>query len=123
MAALEELLSERVRYQQALDRIGQQLQHLSADPPLHIHLKPPDGYQSWSENGSSRSPPEAMTAEQGIVSTGPLRSLDLRTFSTSPSTQASRSAVSLRSRAGRSSGSPPGYIISAHQGHRNRGGW
>lgn len=45
VAALEELLNERLRQQEALNRIGQQLQHLAADPSLHIHLEPLDGYR------------------------------------------------------------------------------
>jgi hypothetical protein len=69
VAALEELLSERVRYQQALDRIGQQLQHLAADPSLHIHLKPLEDYRELVRRRLFPQPSETMTAEQGTVST------------------------------------------------------
>ena len=50
VAALEELLNERLRQQEALNRIGQQLQHLAADPSLHIHLEPLDGYRELVRN-------------------------------------------------------------------------
>lgn len=68
-AALEELLSERVRYQQALERIGQQLQRLAADPSLHIHLKPLEGYRELVRKRLFPQPSETMTAEQDTVST------------------------------------------------------
>lgn len=68
VAALDELLSERVRYQQALDRIGQHLQHLAADPSLHVHLKPLDGYRELVKKRLFPQPSETMTAEQGTVS-------------------------------------------------------
>lgn len=68
MAALDELLGERLRYQQVLERIGQQLQHLAADPSLHIHLKPLDAYRELVRNRLFPQPSETMTAEQGTVS-------------------------------------------------------
>ena len=43
--ALEELLAERMRYRQTLQRIGQQLQRLADDPAFHIHLDPPEAYR------------------------------------------------------------------------------
>jgi hypothetical protein len=63
MAALEELLSERVRYQQALERVGQQLQHLATDPALHIHLKPLDGYRELVRRRLFPQPSQTTTAE------------------------------------------------------------
>jgi len=45
VAALEELLAERLRYREALQRIGQRLQSLADDPSFHIHLDPPEGYR------------------------------------------------------------------------------
>jgi hypothetical protein len=45
LAALEDLLTERLRHREALNRIEQQLQHLEADPSLHIHLDPIDRYR------------------------------------------------------------------------------
>jgi hypothetical protein len=68
VAALEELLSERVRYQQALERIGQQLQHLAADPSLHIHLEPLDGYRELVRKRLFPQPSETTTAEPGTFS-------------------------------------------------------
>jgi len=47
LAALEALLSERLRHQQALTQIAQQLQHLAAEPSLHIHLDPIERYREW----------------------------------------------------------------------------
>ena len=43
--ALEELLAERMRYRQTLQRIGQRLQSLADDPSFHIHLEPVDAYR------------------------------------------------------------------------------
>lgn len=43
---LEELLGEQLRHQQALTRIGQQLQRLADDPSSHIHL---DGLEQYRE--------------------------------------------------------------------------
>jgi hypothetical protein len=68
VAALEELLGERVRYQQALERIGQQLQRLAADPSLHVHLKPLDGYRELVRKRLFPAPSETITAEQGTFS-------------------------------------------------------
>jgi hypothetical protein len=50
VTALEELLSERVRHIEALNRIGQQLQPLAADRSLHIHLEPLDRYRELVRN-------------------------------------------------------------------------
>ena len=45
VAALDDLLTERLRHREALNRIGQQLEHLEADPSLQIHLDPIDRYR------------------------------------------------------------------------------
>jgi len=45
VAALEELLAERMRYRETLQRIGQRLQSLADDPSFHIHLEPPEAYR------------------------------------------------------------------------------
>lgn len=58
VAALEELLSERVRYIEALKRIGQQLQPLPADRSLHIHLEPLDHYRELVRNRLFPEPAE-----------------------------------------------------------------
>jgi hypothetical protein len=68
VAALEELLDERVRYQQVLEWIGQQLQHLAADRSLHVHLKPFDGYRELVRKRLFPVPSETITAEQGTFS-------------------------------------------------------
>lgn len=43
VAALDDLLTERLRHRDALNRIAQQLEHLKADPSLH--LDPIDRYR------------------------------------------------------------------------------
>ncbi len=58
LAALEELLSERLRHQQALNQIGQQLEHLAADPSLHIHLDPIERYRELVRQRLFPQPPE-----------------------------------------------------------------
>ncbi len=50
VAALEELLAERLRYRETLQRIGQRLQSLADDPSFHIHLDPPDAYTELVRN-------------------------------------------------------------------------
>jgi hypothetical protein len=45
LEALEELLAERLRYRQMLERIGQRLQTLADDPAFHIHLEPRETYR------------------------------------------------------------------------------
>ena len=45
VAALDALLTERLRHRDALNRIEQQLDHLKADPSLHIHLDPIERYR------------------------------------------------------------------------------
>jgi hypothetical protein len=50
VAALEELLGERLRYREALQRIGQRLEPLAADPAFHIHLDPPERYRELVRN-------------------------------------------------------------------------
>lgn len=58
VATLDELLSERLRHQQALQRIGQHLQHLAADPSLHIHLNPIERYRELVRQRLFPQPPE-----------------------------------------------------------------
>jgi len=45
VVALEELLAERLRHQQALQRLEQRLQSLADDPSFHIHLEPIEAYR------------------------------------------------------------------------------
>lgn len=45
VAALKELLRERLRYREALKLIGQQLEHLAGNPAPHIHLEPLEPYR------------------------------------------------------------------------------
>jgi hypothetical protein len=58
VATLDELLSERVRHQQALQRIALHLQHLAADPSLHIHLDPLERYRELVRQRLFPQPPE-----------------------------------------------------------------
>jgi hypothetical protein len=60
VATLDELLSERLRHQQALQRIAQQLQHLAADPSLHIHLDPLERYRELVRQRLFPTPPEGI---------------------------------------------------------------
>lgn len=57
VAALEELLTEQLRHQEVLNRIGQRLEVLAADPSLHIHLDPPDAYRDLVRNRLFPTPP------------------------------------------------------------------
>ena len=45
VAALDELVTEKLRHREALNRIEQQLDHLEANPSLHIHLAPIERYR------------------------------------------------------------------------------
>ena len=45
-------------HQQALQRIGQHLQHLAADPSLHIHLNPIERYRELVRQRLFPQPPE-----------------------------------------------------------------
>lgn len=45
VAALEELLAERLRHRDTLQQLRQRLQSLADDPALHIHLEPVDDYR------------------------------------------------------------------------------
>ena len=45
LAALEELLSERLRHRETLQRLERRLQGLADDPDYHIHLEPLDAYR------------------------------------------------------------------------------
>lgn len=50
VSVLEELLSARLRHQEALKRIGLQLQNLAADPSSHIHPESPESYRELVRN-------------------------------------------------------------------------
>lgn len=45
VTALDELLAERLRHRQALQRLEQRLQSLADDPDFHIHLQPIEPYR------------------------------------------------------------------------------
>ena len=45
VTALEELLTERLRHRQSLQRLAQRLQSLADDPSFHIHLEPIEAYR------------------------------------------------------------------------------
>lgn len=55
--ALEELLAERLRHREMLERIGQRLQTLADDPAFHIHLEPPDKYRDLVRSRLFPQPP------------------------------------------------------------------
>jgi hypothetical protein len=57
VAALEALLTERLRHQQAIHQIRQRLEALAADPSLHIHLDPSDAYRDLVRNRLFPTPP------------------------------------------------------------------
>jgi len=46
LEALEELLTERMRYREMLERFDQRLQALADDPAFHIHLEPLEKYRA-----------------------------------------------------------------------------
>ena len=46
MAALE----ERLRHQQTINRMAQQMEHLAANPSFHIHLEPLKDYRELVRN-------------------------------------------------------------------------
>jgi len=46
LEALEELLAERMRYREMLERFDQRLQALADDPAFHIHLEPLEKYRA-----------------------------------------------------------------------------
>jgi len=50
VTALEELLAERLRHRDTLQRIGQRLDSLANDPSFHIHLEPLDAYRELVRN-------------------------------------------------------------------------
>ena len=58
VAALEELLAERLRHRQTLQRLEQRLQGLADDPSFHIHLEPIEPYR---ELVRSRVFPQSFT--------------------------------------------------------------
>ena len=45
LAALQELLAERLRHRETLQRLAQQLQRLAHDPAMQIHLESVEDYQ------------------------------------------------------------------------------
>jgi hypothetical protein len=57
LAALEELLTEQLRHQQVLARLGQRFEDLAADPSLHIHLDPIDRYRQLVRTRLFSEPP------------------------------------------------------------------
>ncbi len=50
LESLEELLTERLRHREMLERIGQRLQDLADDPAFHIHLEPVEPYRDLVRN-------------------------------------------------------------------------
>ncbi len=57
VTALEELLAERLRHRDTLQRIGQRLDNLANDPSFHIHLEPLDAYRELVRNRVFPEPP------------------------------------------------------------------
>jgi hypothetical protein len=57
LTALDELLTEQLRHRKTLVRLGQQLELLSADPSLHIHLEPIDHYRELVRSRLFAEPP------------------------------------------------------------------
>jgi len=57
VTALQELLAERLRHRDTLQRLGQRLQSLADDPALHIHLEPLDAYRELVRNRVFPEPP------------------------------------------------------------------
>jgi len=55
--ALEELLAERLRHREMLERIGQRLQTLADDPAFHIHLEPLEPYRDLVRSRLFPQPP------------------------------------------------------------------
>jgi len=57
LEALEELLAERLRHRESLERLGQRLQTLADDPAFHIHLEPRDKYRNLVRSRLFPPPP------------------------------------------------------------------
>ena len=57
LEALEELLAERTRHRETLERIGQRLQTLADDPAFHIHLEPLESYRDLVRSRLFPQPP------------------------------------------------------------------
>lgn len=57
LTALEELLTEQLRHQEVLARLGQRFEDLAADPSLHIHLGPIDRYRELVRTRLFSEPP------------------------------------------------------------------
>jgi len=57
LTALEELLAEQLRHQEALTRLEQRFETLAADPSLHIHLDLIDRYRELVRSRLFPEPP------------------------------------------------------------------
>lgn len=55
---LEELLTERMRYRETLERFDQRLQALADDPAFHIHLEPLEKYRALVRSRLFPQPPK-----------------------------------------------------------------
>ena len=58
LEALEELLTERMRYREMLQRFDQRLQALADDPAFHIHLEPLEKYRALVRSRLFPQPPK-----------------------------------------------------------------
>jgi hypothetical protein len=58
LEALEELLTERMRYREMLERFDQRLQALADDPAFHIHLEPLEKYRALVRSRLFPPPPK-----------------------------------------------------------------
>jgi hypothetical protein len=57
LAAIQSLLAEQLRHQEALQRIAQQLRTLADDPSFHIHLGSPETYRELVRSRLFPTPP------------------------------------------------------------------
>jgi hypothetical protein len=57
LEALEELLTERLRHRQMIERISERLQTLADDPAFHIHLEPVEPYRDLVRSRLFPQPP------------------------------------------------------------------
>jgi hypothetical protein len=58
LEALEDLLTERMRYRDMLHGFGQRLQTLADDPAFHIHLEPLEQYRALVRSRLFPQPPK-----------------------------------------------------------------
>jgi hypothetical protein len=58
LETLEELLIERLRHREMLERIGQRLETIAEDPAFHIHLEPIEKYRALVRSRIFPQPPE-----------------------------------------------------------------